>query len=268
MPRGMGRHAVLGAPRRIVEARGEPGEQEAGDAGHEEGRPPAEPVVDGAAEHVPGGRADRDGGGEDREHPAALLDGEVVGEQGRRHRAVGRLPHPDRRARDEQADEAPREAAEGGREAPDGHPGRDQPRAPAAVAERAEDRRGQHVDQDEAGREPAELAVREAEPFGNRPLQALDQRRDDEAVEVVEEVDEQTGCRRLRLQRIAILGVRIVDRHPLAPQLLADLLPGDRVVLRAALDGRASAACRRDGAGRGGRGCSGRSRRAPLSSVM
>ena len=214
--------ALLGAARRVRQAGGEDGQKEPGDPGDEEGRPPAVVVVDEPAQHVPGRRADGDGGREDGEDPAALLDREVVGEEGRRDRAVGRLPHPHRRAGGEERSEAARETAQGRGETPDRHPGGDQPRPRPAVPQGPEDRRGQHVDEDETGREPADLAVRKME----RRLQALDDGGDDEAVQVVEQVDEgedeepPTGDLRGVLRVCRVLRVRRLDRdcgHAEAP---------------------------------------------------
>ena len=61
------------------------------------------------------------------------------------------------------------------------------PEPPPPVAEGPEDRRRHHVDENETGRQQAELRVREPQ-LGF--LQTFEQGGDDEAVEVIEEVDE------------------------------------------------------------------------------
>src|ERR1043165_9108580 len=102
-------------------------------------------------------------------------------------RARPPLIDADRRARDEQRREAAREPAQRRGDAPDHHAERDQRRAGAAVAERAEHRRRQRIDDDEAAGDEAELRVGEVQL---RFAQRLHQRRDDPAVEVIEEIDE------------------------------------------------------------------------------
>jgi hypothetical protein len=57
----------------------------------------------------------------------------------------------------------------------------------AAVAQPAEHRRREHVDDQERGREQSQLRVRR---LHLRALQALDERGHDEAVEIVEEIGE------------------------------------------------------------------------------
>jgi hypothetical protein len=163
-------------------------EQQTRAAGDEERRAPAELRVHEAAQDVAQRRADGDGGVEEREDAAAAILREVVGEQRRGDRRVGRLPDADGGAGGEEAEEAVREAAEHRRHAPDRDAEGDQPRPGALIAQRAEHRRGEHVDDHEAGHQEAGAGVGQLE-LGHL-AQALDERRDDVAVEVVEEVDE------------------------------------------------------------------------------
>ena len=172
---------------RVGKGQREEREEEAREAGDEEGRAPPEVGVGVAADDVAERGADRDGAEEDRVDAAALLLREVVGEEARGDRPVGGLADADRRARGEERGEALREPRGRRGEAPDEDAEGEEARARALVAEDAEERRGDHVDDDEAGHQRPGLRVGEAE-LG--VAQALDERGDDEAVEVVEEVDE------------------------------------------------------------------------------
>src|SRR5262249_10481605 len=116
-----------------------------------------------------------------------------VGQERRRDRAVSRFTDADGGTGREERGEVPREAAERGGDAPDRDADREKPRPPAPISESAEDGRGQHVNDDEAREESAELGVRERQ---GRRLQALRQRRDHEPVEVVEEIDERQDRQR------------------------------------------------------------------------
>lgn len=140
-----------------------------------------------AADDVTERGTDRNRAEEDRVDPAALLPRKVVGEEARGDRPVGGLADADRRPRGEERCEALREPRGGRGEAPDEDAEREEARPRAPVAEDAEEGRGDHVDDDEAGHERARLRVGEAQLGG---AQALDERGDDEPVEVVEEVDE------------------------------------------------------------------------------
>ena len=163
-------------------------------------------------------RADRDRREEDREDPSPFLLRKGVSEKGGRDRSVGRLADADRGPRREEAREGARESTERRREAPDPDAEREKPRPPPAVAERPEDRRRQHVDENEAGHERPELRVGELEL---RLLQAFDERGDDVAVEVVEEIDE-------RQDRERDVRGRPASLRPSDGRRRANGRPGDR----------------------------------------
>src|SRR6185312_11341280 len=79
-----------------------------------------------------------------------------------------------------------REAGKTGRETPEKNADRDRLRTGAAVAEPPEDRRGEQIDDQKAAHQAPELGIREPH---RSLLEVRQQRRDDIAVEVVEEVD-------------------------------------------------------------------------------
>ncbi len=147
---------------------------------------PSQPCADEPSQDVTDGRADGNRGKEDCEDPAPAMQREVIGEQGRRNRAVSGLSHADQRAGEKQRREPARESAEGRGDAPDGNPERDERRTLPAVAEKAEEGRRQQVDDDEAHGHESQLRIRDVQ----RHFDGIEHRRHDEAVEVVEEIDE------------------------------------------------------------------------------
>ena len=153
------------------------------------------------ADDVAERRADGDRGEEYREDAAALVAREVIGEQGGGDRPVRCLADADRGAGREQPGVIARQSAERGGEAPDADAETEQAGARAPVAERAEHRRGEHVDDEKAGHQQAELRVGQVEL---RVLHALGERGDDPAIQVVEEIDQredgetETGAARER----------------------------------------------------------------------
>ena len=103
--------------------------------------------------------------------------------------------------------------------APDRDTERDQRRPGPAVAQRAEDRRRQSVDDDESGADQPELCV------GQRKLRSLDRlhdRGDDPAVEIVEKVDERENRQRVP-RRLLIVFVHNA-RKPLRLEFVINVL--------------------------------------------
>ena len=128
-------------------------------AGYEKRGPPSEMRVHRPAQHVAQRRADRNRAIEDRHDAAARSGREVIGQHRRGNRAVGRLADADRRTRHEERDERSDESADRRREAPQRDAEGDQAHARHPVAQRPEERRGDHVHDEERGHQSTELRV-------------------------------------------------------------------------------------------------------------
>jgi hypothetical protein len=155
----------------------------------EERGAPAPARLDEPAEHEAGRGTDRHRGVEDRQDLALLFRGREVVDDRRRERRVARLADAADRARRHHRHERVREPRRRGRRAPHQHARRDQALARPAVGERAEDRRGQEVAEQERRREQPGLGVRQPEPaLGDGQLELEQHRRHDHPIEVVQEV--------------------------------------------------------------------------------
>ncbi len=168
----------------------QPGDQHrAEEPGHADGHerdPPAVDLLQVPAQQEAEHAAQRDAGREDAHRHGTAPPGEVVRHQRRGRRAVRRLAHAHRGAADEELAEALHQPAQEGEGAPEADAPGDHRPPGAQVAQHAERERGDREDQDVGGAEPAELRVREREVA----LDRLEQRVDDVAVDVVEQVDE------------------------------------------------------------------------------
>ena len=139
-----------------------------------------------AAEDVAGGGADGNGGEKHRHHPSAFFERKRIGEKRRRDRSIRRFSNADRRARAEKRREAARESRKCSSDAPQRDANRNQRRPLPAIAEGAEERRAECVNKNEPRADEAELRIRK------RKLGMFDRfedRRDDEAIEIIEEID-------------------------------------------------------------------------------
>ena len=191
---------------------GQERQQQTRHARHEERSAPAEMCVHSAAQHVPQRRTDRDRAVEDRHDAAARRGCEVVRQDGGRDRAVGGLADADRCPRDEQRGERSDEPADRRGQAPQGDAKRYQTHARHPIAERAEERRRQHVDDEKRRHQPAEPRVARM-PHDRIFSEALEQRRHDVPVDVVEHVDQREHDERARAQLHEIPVCRRPCRH-------------------------------------------------------
>src|SRR5205823_8513153 len=123
-----------GAAQRFPHLEGEDGEEEARNGREEEGGAPTELLRDEAAAGKAECDPDRASGPPDRSHAAALLLGEVVGEERGAGGIVAGFADADDGPAQEELEVAAREAGEEGGDAPDGHADADHGLADAAVA--------------------------------------------------------------------------------------------------------------------------------------
>src|SRR5438034_2093559 len=181
-PDGRGRMTL-----RLPQSRREQREQEAGDAHRHEHRAPGVEILgQDAAQPDPQDAAERHPHRVDADREGALPALEELGDQRLRRRAVAGLADPHHRATEQQLPEAAHRGAQRREEAPQPDPERDHgaPRLQVSHDAERERRERQH---DHVGRaEPAELLVRQHQ----RALDRLEQREDDVAIGVVEEIDE------------------------------------------------------------------------------
>lgn len=145
--------------------------------------------VEDSAQHVAERGADWNGAVEDRHDPAKPLDRKIVRQNRRRDRSVCRFPDADRRAGDEQHRKRRNQPAGRRCDTPERHAERDQTEAGHAVAERAEDGRGERIKQ-QKGRHQRPQARVARMPHRRIASQALEQGRHDEPIDVVEQIDE------------------------------------------------------------------------------
>ncbi len=178
---------IVAAARGIVQSQRQRGEDQARNAGNEERLAPSEIAIYEPAHDVSERRADGNRREEYREDAAALVAREVIGEEGGGDGAVRRLPDADHGSRREQPDVVARQPGKRGGDAPDPDAEAQQTGPRAFVAEGAEQRCGEHVHDEKAGHERAELAIRQTQ-FGM--LHALGERGDDPPIQVVEEIDQ------------------------------------------------------------------------------
>ena len=176
--------AVRLAPARLAQQQQAQRQQHAGQSGIDKRAAPVamlrEPAADGEAD----GRAERNRHVEKRQRGVASRRGEEIGNPARAHRDEAGLAHADDHADGEELREALRQAAARRGEAPDHHAAEHEIFSREAVAEIAEDRRGDEIAEHEGRGGPARVAVAQAEVL----LQRRQHRRHDVAVEVIEHV--------------------------------------------------------------------------------
>ena len=122
---------------------------------------------------------------EEGDRQVAAAGREEVGDPGGADRAVAGLPHPDQDPEEQEQHQIGRPARKRRAQAPDRDAGGDQALARQAVAQVAEERRGEKVAEQEGEIEAAQLAVGKVQ----LPLDRGQDRGRDLPVEVVEEVD-------------------------------------------------------------------------------
>ena len=188
--RGLGCGGGAGALRLLHE----PAQGRQQKTGHDdglEGGPPAEVTLEPPADAVPEGAPDRDRHIEPREDGAAPGDRVEIADDRRRRGSVAGLADAEQAARREQDEEAAGQAGGAAREAPERDAAADDDPAIMPVREPAKDRRREHVADEKRHPEPAGLGVFQRIAVEEFLLDGRDDRREDVAIEVAEEIDGQ-----------------------------------------------------------------------------